>query len=187
MSVKPKKRGRPFNSSKQLSNSIILKCAKSMLEEEGKIPAIRGLAAKLNVDAMAIYHYFANKNALLEAIASSLVTEIYEPKNDRPWKTEIYSLCYSYLKLLKDYNGLLETMLSSTCFGPSNVFTEKFSQITDTLGLSPATAITARDLLVDYLHGFAFAMQLNKRDGEIELEMIKGPINLYFGALEKYN
>ena len=58
MSVKQTKRGRPLQ--KQLSQEIIIDQAKQLMLEKGKPPSIRALAAALNVDAMAIYHYFKN-------------------------------------------------------------------------------------------------------------------------------
>ena len=79
MTVKDKKRGRPKGEATPLSAPAILEMAKLMMREEGKIPSIRKLATKLNIDAMAIYHYFDNKGALLEAITTSLIEDIYEP------------------------------------------------------------------------------------------------------------
>ena len=62
MSVKDKKRGRPAGAANQLSGKSIIESAKLLMCEEGKIPSIRKLASSLGVDAMAIYHYFKNKN-----------------------------------------------------------------------------------------------------------------------------
>lgn len=82
MSVKQKKRGRPKGSKKQLSSVVIMDCVKKLMLEEGKVPSIRKIAVTLDVDAMAIYHYFSNKDALLEAVTVSLIDEIYEPSGD---------------------------------------------------------------------------------------------------------
>ncbi|MCP4323602.1 MAG: helix-turn-helix transcriptional regulator, partial [Alteromonadales bacterium] len=56
-----KKRGRPKNKDRQLNQDIIIYMAKTLMREQGVIPSIRGLARALDVDAMAIYHYFENK------------------------------------------------------------------------------------------------------------------------------
>ena len=77
MSVKIKKRGRPGADKSQLSAELILNMARQLMRENGKVPSIRQLAIELDIDAMAIYHYYANKAALLEALTVSLIEEIY--------------------------------------------------------------------------------------------------------------
>ena len=86
MTVKDQKRGRPKSGSSQLSAERILAIAKSMMRESGKVPSIRGLATELGVDAMAIYHYFKNKNDLLEAITVSLIEEVAQPELNQDWR-----------------------------------------------------------------------------------------------------
>ena len=118
MCVKQTKRGRPVQ--KQLSQDIILDQAKLLILEKGKPPSIRALAAVLNVDAMAIYYYFKNKNALLEAVTISLINEIHDPQSLH-WQQEIYELSKSYLAILDKYRGLLQTLLSSKMIGPGSL------------------------------------------------------------------
>ncbi|OLQ74503.1 transcriptional regulator [Photobacterium proteolyticum] len=184
MSVKDKKRGRPKGSSSQLSKEAIMDMAKRLMQEDGKIPSIRKLAASLSVDAMAIYHYFNNKNALLEAITTSLIEDIFEPKVSDDWKSELNQLCKSYLTLLSRYPGLLETLLGMDSHSPAEVFIERFRVVVEPLDLDPESAKNALDLLADYLHGYALASQCNKSHSTLNIEMIKGPLELYCIALE---
>ncbi len=184
MSVKEKKRGRPSGSNKQLSQKSIMIMAKELMKSEGKIPSIRKLATHLNVDAMAIYYYFSNKNALLEAITMSLIEEIHQPKEQTDWQSELHLLCVSYLRLLNTYTGLLETLLSMTSQGPAEIFTERFSMIIKPLALDDTAKKNALDLLADYLHGFALALSCNPSH-ELDIsEYIKGPLNFYCLALK---
>ncbi len=67
MSVKKKKRGRPSVGSDKLTADSIIVTAREQMLQHGQKLSIRGLARELNVDPMAIYYYFENKNALLEA------------------------------------------------------------------------------------------------------------------------
>ncbi|PML87631.1 transcriptional regulator [Vibrio breoganii] len=187
MSVNQKKRGRPKGSGNQLSSDAILRMAKSLMKAEGKIPSIRKLASNLNVDAMAIYYYFENKNKLLEAITSSLVNDIYEPVISDDWKSELYKLCTSYLSLHEDYPGLLETMLSMDVRGPAEVFYEKFEQVTKPLALDEATTMNGVSLLADYLHGYVLAMSCNSDREALDISMVKGPLQVYCMALENSN
>lgn len=86
MSVNEKKRGRPTAKQSQLSAESILESAKLLMKKDGKIPSVRLLATQLDVDPMAIYYYFKNKNALLEALTTSLVEDIYQPQANEDWQ-----------------------------------------------------------------------------------------------------
>lgn len=187
MSVKEKKRGRPSGSKKTLNQDSIMNMAKSLMKEDGKIPSIRKLALHLDVDAMAIYYYFSNKNALLEAITTSLIEDIYQPELKGDWKNELTLLCVSYLTLLNTYSGLLETLLSMTSESPAAVFTERFNLVVQELHLNNEVKKNALDLLADYLHGFALALNCNQIQPINITEYIKGPLQFYCVALEHSN
>lgn len=184
MIVKPKKRGRPVGSSSQLTALSIIDKAKTLMQHEGKVPSIRKLASSLDIDAMAIYHYFDNKNALLEAITVSLISDIYQPVTVNEWKSELTKLSTSYLTLLNNYSGLLETLLSMDALGPSQVFSERFNDVINPLNLEQEASTNALCLLVDYLHGYALALNNNQTQIELNIDMIKGPLDLYCIALE---
>ncbi|GAA4887910.1 helix-turn-helix domain-containing protein [Ferrimonas pelagia] len=181
MSVKPKKRGRPASGNQPLSKAIILSEAKRLLAQQGKIPSLRALATALEIDPMAIYHYFANKAALLEAVATSLMKEIYQPQDNSDWQGEIRQLSESYLSLLAAHPGLLEIMLGMTSVGPAEVFVERLELALAPVGLDTGRFEAARDLLVDYLHGVALAIQCNP--GGIALSGLDGPLALIFASL----
>ena len=187
MSVKDQKRGRPKVGDRQLSAEGILATAKVMMREGGKIPSIRARATQLGVDAMAIYHYFKNKSELLEAITVSLMQEIVEPDEQLDWKDNIYRLSTSYLTILNDHPGLLETLLTMKSLSPVEVFSQRFEASTASLNLSEEQRNTARDLLVDYLHGYALALNCNPDRTELTAEMIEKPMALYYLALLALN
>jgi AcrR family transcriptional regulator len=187
MSVKDQKRGRPKVGDRQLSAEGILATAKVMMREGGKIPSIRALATQLGVDAMAIYHYFKNKSELLEAITVSLMQEIVEPDEQLDWKDNIYRLSTSYLTILNDHPGLLETLLTMKSLSPVEVFSQRFEASIASLNLSEEQRNTGRDLLVDYLHGYALALNCNPDRTELTAEMIEKPMALYYLALLALN
>ncbi|WP_162064277.1 TetR/AcrR family transcriptional regulator [Vibrio taketomensis] len=184
MTVKQKKRGRPRTHEGQLSAKNIMEMAKAMMREEGKVPSIRKLASNLDVDAMAIYYYFENKSCLLEAMTTSLIEEVYQPNGEQDWKLELRLLCTSYLTLLSNYSGLLETLLNMSAESPANVFMQRFSLIIEPLKLNKIAEQNALDLLVDYLHGFALAMRCNNGESPLEFDMLDGPLALYCLGLE---
>jgi len=184
MIVKDQKRGRPKGSGNKLNANSILYVAKALMKEEKKIPSIRKLASNLSVDPMAIYHYFNNKNDLLEAITTSLIEDIYQPQVTDNWKQELTKLCVSYLSLLDNYPGLLNTLLSMTSDNPAQVFHQRFTVVINPLTLSDEATHDALSLLIDYLHGFAQALNCNNSVKPLSVDMLTGPLNLYCIALE---
>ena len=181
------KRGRPTKGQPALNANSILVCAKSLLKEQGKPPSIRKLAEALGVDAMAIYHYYDNKNALLEAIATSLMDDICVDEDSGSWQQNIRALSYRYLKLLEENSGLLDIFFAMETEGPAEIFTRYFQEILQTLNLPEQVVKDALDLLADYLHGFAFAMSCQKdKVPEWDLAMVDGPIKLICKSIEAY-
>lgn len=185
MSSANTKRGRPNKGSSELNAQSILSRAKALIAEAGAVPSIRKLAQALNVDAMAIYHYYKNKATLLEAIAVSLIDEIYTPKPGHNWQTELLELSHSYLSLLSRYPGLLDTLLSMESDGPAMVFAARFKSIVLTLELAEKEEKSALDLLADYLHGYALAMSCNPTL-KLDKQELSGPINIICLGLSSF-
>lgn len=183
MHVKDKKRGRPSKTGGKLSAAAIIKSAIGLLKQNGKVPSIRQIAAALKVDPMAIYHYFPNKRAVLEAVTVELMESIYEPTGQGEWQVELLSLCNSYLILLHNHTGLLETMLSMSEGGPAQIFISRYQAVISPLNLTDSDMKDALDLLVDYLHGFAMAVHCNKGTSPLTVDMARGPIKFYVDAL----
>lgn len=183
MSVKQRKPGRPVGTQSPLNADAIIACARQLMREQGKVPSIRQVSGGLGVDAMAIYHYFANKAALLEAVTVSLVEDIYQPDASTPWQQQLRCLCRSYLHLLQQHSGLLETLLSMTSAGPAQIFSQRLANVLQPLALTDGVFEQARDLLADYMHGVALAMQCQPQ--ALTLDCIEGPLQLLFNALEQ--
>ncbi|WP_421866645.1 TetR/AcrR family transcriptional regulator [Motiliproteus sp.] len=180
--MKNKKRGRPSQNQSQLTTELIITTALKLLQENGKVPSIRQISGVLNVDPMAIYHYFSNKTALLEALTVSLVEEIYDPEEGGCWQTELRQLCKTYLALLGAHTGLLETLLTMDSDGPAQIFIQRLATALAPLQLDNAVFNDTRDLLVDYIHGVALAIQCNPEN--LSIDCIDGPLNLILNGLE---
>ena len=178
-----KKRGRPQKEAGGLTADRIVANAKRMMQSSKKVPSIRGLANELNVDAMALYYYFKNKNALLEAVTTSLVAEVYQPEGNVHWRAELTALCKSYLMILSRYDGLLQTLLTMQSTSPADVFIGRFQQIIAPLSLPEAREKAFLDLLVDYLHGFAIAWSCDQ-SGRLSIEHINAPLELLLQSIE---
>lgn len=181
-----KKRGRPSRGDNKLTRELIVTAAREWMLRENKRLSIRGLANHLNVDPMAIYHYFDNKAALLEAVTISIMQGIYMPGSHESWQIELEKLCKSYLSLLRDHPGLLETLLSmgAAVPGPAQVFTKRFNLAIAPLALDDDLKKAALDLLVDYLHGFALAIHCTKDKSTVDIRNMERPFALYLRSLE---
>lgn len=173
--LQTKKRGRPNKTKPSLSQEKIIDAAKMLMRETGKIPSIRKLSSALNVDAMAIYYYFDNKDKLLERLTTSLISGVYTPSNSNDWQQELITLASSYLQLLHDYDGLLITLLSMESYSPAHVFTQRFNQIIAPLQLSQQQQKLMLDLVADYLHGFSLALSCDKTQ-TLKIDNIEQPL-----------
>ncbi|WP_419176963.1 TetR/AcrR family transcriptional regulator [Desulfosediminicola sp.] len=102
------------------------------------MPSIHKVAMTLGVDPMAIYYYFPNKSALLNAVTAELMQSIYMPCGQKSWQEGCLLLCKSYLNFLYAHSGILETMLAMTDDGPAQVFTKRFMKIITPIATLPA-------------------------------------------------
>jgi AcrR family transcriptional regulator len=187
MEVKNKRRGRPSEGNNKLSRESILFAARAWILQETKTLSMRALASRLEVDPMALYHYFDNKAALLEAVAISIMQDIYVPDaSNEDWQLELKKLCQSYLSQLSNHPGLLESLLSMGKMGrgPAEVFTDRFNMAISSLAIKAETKKAALDLIADYLHGFALAIRCSGDDFKPDINDIEMPLVLYFSSLQ---
>ncbi|MEO0561855.1 MAG: TetR/AcrR family transcriptional regulator, partial [Chloroflexota bacterium] len=187
MSVNGKKRGRPRKGGDHLTDAAIIAAVRQQMFVEKKKITMRGLARRLDVDPMAIYHYFENKNALLEAVAVDVMDELYTPIGVESWETELEKLSLSYLTLLRGHPGLLEAMLrllNDKRSNPAMVFRERFTRAIADLGLNAKTEQAALNLLVDYLHGVALAHQTSDERSQPDSEQFERTFALYTRSLK---
>ena len=187
MAVNQAKRGRPLAEDSKLSHDLIIATAREWVFSETKTFSMRALANRLDVDPMAIYHYFRNKAALLEAVMIAIMQDIYVPiANNDDWQLELKMLCQSYLEQLSKHPGLLESLLSmgEARQVAAEIFTDRFNIAISPLMLDAETQKAALDLIADYLHGFALAMHCAKDGVKPTIHEMEKPLALYFRALE---
>jgi AcrR family transcriptional regulator len=177
--VKEKRRGRPSKEQPSLSKTLIINTAKQSMERSKSVPSIRALASELKVDAMAIYYYFKNKETLLEAITTSLISDMYQPVKSDDWQSELLRLSKNYLETLDKYDGLLKTLLTMKSDSPAAIFTARFREIIQVLALDEKKEGVFLDLLIDYLHGFSLAKSCDT-SSILSINDIDVPMTLMF-------
>lgn len=187
MQVK-RRRGRPGKDTVKLEQDMIIQKAKELTLRNGKVPSLRFLAKDLKVDPMAIYHYFSNKQTILEAVSISLISEIYSPIPGLAWRENLMSLCRSYISLLLKYPDLISIFLSTTGTGVAAVFQNRFELCVEELNLNSEEVRTITSLIADYIHGFTFASACNQTDVTVSVDMAEGPLEFIIDNIENlYN
>lgn len=155
-----RRRGRPAADDSVLTVDRIVDSALSELEA-GRDLSMRGLAAKLAVDPMALYHHVAHKQALLDAVldrafqAMDRLPRRFARLTDPLERLRALSDCY--LRCVAPLPQLTRRLARGSA-GPVHL---RFAQLfADALGHGVKLGTsqeTARDFLVDFLHGVALA------------------------------
>lgn len=177
--MQSKRRGRPRKSERVLSRDEIIERATGLVLDKKREVGMREIARALEVDPMALYHYFADKGALCEALVIRLVDGIYRPTERGAWREELETLIFSYLELLVRHRGLLGTVLrlGARAEGPAEVFRFRFEDASRTLSLTSADLTTAIGTAVDFVHGFVAAVEYAE-DGAIAVDDARGSIRV---------
>ena len=101
------------------------------------------------------------------------------------WQEILYQLSVSYLSVLNNYCGQFETLLTMKLLGPVEVFSERFEAVVNPMNLALEHSEDALHLLVDYLHGYALALNCYLDRTEITVEMVSKSLGLYCLGIEQ--
>ncbi|MFZ4876037.1 TetR/AcrR family transcriptional regulator [Janthinobacterium sp. Mn2066] len=161
---KPVRRaGRPRRITPALDSDAILQTALQLLEEKGEAFSMRALAHSLGVDAMALYHYYAGKEELLQALMvrhfAALDPQLPPFTARQKPPRRLLALCALYLELISPTPYFVRLMARGLV-SQSDIaerFTTLFEMALAGLALSNKTRLRGRDAIVDFLHGYALA------------------------------
>lgn len=96
-----------------LSRDRIVGEAIALLDQEGhQALSMRRLAQRLGVSTMSTYHHFADKGALVEAIADRIMASLDRPTTGAPWPDAVRTLAWSFRSLTLDHPGVFRVLLS---------------------------------------------------------------------------
>lgn len=164
-------------SPRRLDHAAILQAAAALLEQQGRL-TMRGLADKLGVDPMAIYHYFPNKEALYAGLADALFERLdgveVPLSRARSWERRLAMLADAY----RDLAGAAPVLIRVLAGGeaPSGAVAQRFARlyelVTAPLGLPAAALLPAQHALVDFVHGYALAGRHDVAAWKAELEVL---------------
>ncbi|WP_272517873.1 TetR/AcrR family transcriptional regulator [Providencia sp. PROV221] len=154
-----RKPGRPKAQQLNISSENIIAKAIEILNEKGiEQLSMRLIAKEMVITPMALYHYFADKNALIKAIGNTLYHSINA--------TDVIGACSKIEILLLRYREkvIQYPQITLAIFNTSVLFPEQAIRITKELiqlltevGLSTKQATQWGHILIDYTHGEALA------------------------------
>ena len=154
-------KGRPKAEAPLLDMDRIVDAAAQALRSGRGDFSMRGLAATLGVDPMALYHHVPSKQALLDAVVSKAFRRLDGlPKRwaHLPDRLErLYLLSEAYLRCVAPLPQLTRQLAR----GPASLAHARFAALFQAAMGVPVdegnVLAQVRDLLVDYLHGAALA------------------------------
>jgi AcrR family transcriptional regulator len=140
-----------------LSKERVLHVAVALADEKGLAAvSMRKLADQLGAGAMSLYHYFPNKDALLDEMVDAIFARIEAPTLDDDWKTALRKRAISTRAALTRHPWALDVMESRTSPGMANL--QLHNAVLACLreaGFSIADAVHAYSVQDAYIYGFA--------------------------------
>lgn len=106
MSTKKNSRDEP-SARIPLSHQRIVAEALSFVDDEGLTAlSMRGLAARLGVEPMSLYHWFASRDHLLDALLDAFVSDIVVPATG-PWQERLTAAALLFRAAARRHPGLV--------------------------------------------------------------------------------
>lgn len=155
-------RGRPTTEQPGLNRTGILAAARRHLEQSGDGHfSMRGIAAELGTDPMALYHHFPNKQALADALVDDIVESLDRLTGalagvSQP-EQRLRVVCEGYLRCIVSHPSLTQHLAQQGGGRLAGRFALLFEQACRQAVPPGSEAATARDVVVDYLHGVALS------------------------------
>ncbi|MGE9784306.1 TetR/AcrR family transcriptional regulator C-terminal domain-containing protein [Janibacter sp. G368] len=150
-----------------LSHERIVATALSLLSRVG-LPdlTMRAIGTELGVQQSALYHHFANKQAVLGAVADEIIARAPHPPTagDAPWQERVQERCAQLHAAVTAYPDGADLVMSMWAFGMGGQapFDELCLLLRDA-GISPAVAPTAARTLLHFVYGHAYDEQSHEQ------------------------
>lgn len=107
---------------RKLTPDAVVTAALAMADAQGLAAlTMRALARRLGVEAMSLYHHFAGKDALLDAMVDRVYGEIDLPDASGDWRAELRRRSVSVREVLHRHPWALPLMESRRAPGPANL------------------------------------------------------------------
>ncbi|KQQ82813.1 TetR/AcrR family transcriptional regulator [Arthrobacter sp. Leaf137] len=141
-----------------LTEEEILEAALDLLDEGGmKAASIRGIAARVGVAPNAVYTYFPDKAAMVQAIVEHLLGSVDHAvfaDPEVPWRHRIEALALELRERLTAHPGAVNLMVGGPMDGPHALaLNERLMGVLVGAGLTSEEAAKSAYLLIVYVFG----------------------------------
>ena len=163
-----------------LTRARVLENAVARADDGGlEAMSMRKLGQELGVEAMALYHHFANKDDLVDGMVDLVFAEIELPGSGPEWRTAMRQRAISVRDALLRHRWAIGLMESRRAPGPANL--RHHDAVIGSLragGFDIAMAAHAYSLLDSYIYGFAltkmnFPFQASEEVGDVAEAMLE--------------
>ena len=142
----------------QLHRRDVVDKATQLLDDYGIADlTMRRLARELNVSPGALYWHFADKQALLGAVADRILEPTADAVDEAPWSRRVVSVCTALRNALLSSTDGAELVSASFAAGKSERIAEILIRLTDAAaaaGIDPPNAELAARTVLYYVLGF---------------------------------
>jgi AcrR family transcriptional regulator len=153
--------------SRFLSPELIARTALETGDRHGpEAMTMRRIATRLNCDPMALYRHFANREALLDAVADLALADVADLDPRDPWDEQIMATGHAIRDAALRHPGIAAHMAARPPLGEhGRRLGAGLLAALSAAGLPPATAVQALQTLVAYFaSALAMAVQAGVRD-----------------------
>jgi TetR/AcrR family transcriptional regulator, tetracycline repressor protein len=159
--------GRP----QRLTRNQVATAARRIAAREGvEQLTMRRLAEALGVMPNALYTYFPDKAAILDAVLDDLLGDLRRPRRNLTWRQGLVSLMSSYRRLLLSQPGLIALTVSRPMVGPNALrVREEMLTLLRSGALGEADTVTAYFALFAYTTGFV-SFETARPPGTLDVE-----------------
>ena len=140
-----------------LNKERVLRAAIELADQSG-LPAVsmRKLAEQLAAGAMSLYHYFPNKDALLDEMVDAVFAEIEPPSTGADWKDALRARALSTREALRRHPWALDVMETRMQPGMANLrLHDAVLACLREAGFSIPNAVHAYSVQDAYIYGYA--------------------------------
>jgi AcrR family transcriptional regulator len=140
-----------------LSRERVLQAAMKLADHGGlEALSMRKLGQELGVEAMAVYHHFANKDEVLDGIIDLVFSEVDLPATGADWRIEMRRRAISLRDVLARHRWAIGLMESRRHPGPANLrHHDAMIGSLRTAGFDIEMSAHGYSILDSYIYGFA--------------------------------
>ncbi|MBN9320168.1 MAG: hypothetical protein BGN86_09650 [Caulobacterales bacterium 68-7] len=173
--------GRPKGAEAKLDRETIEIAALALLDQGQAAFSMRALGAALSVTPMALYHHVGGREALIGTLADRVLEDVTAGEGSA--SERVAGLLQAYCRAVVAHPALFLMLFDTPAAfegGPQRVTAELDTLLAEAMGAAFTTRV--RDILIDYTHGYGFAVAVNGTEREAALTEYSAALALLLEA-----